>query len=60
MNMYTINLFLDKKPESLVTSIDWNHIDKPVRSILLGDKCLEFTSGSEKKSIKFCFKDIVE
>jgi hypothetical protein len=54
MNVWNINLFKDRNPSNLVDSIEWAHIDFPVRNFTGAPNCLRFNSRIEKKSIAFC------
>ena len=51
--MYTVSLFKEKSPSSLLVSIDWVHANKPVRIVGAPD-CFVIDSEIERKEIPVC------
>lgn len=51
--MYTISLFKDKDPSTLLVSIDWVHAMRP-HQLLGAPDCFLIESDIEDKEIAFC------
>ncbi len=51
--MYTVSLFREKDPSTLLVSIDWVHATKPQRLVGAPD-CLVIRSEVEEKDIPIC------
>ncbi len=51
--MYTVSLFRERNPATLITSIDWVHATKPARLVGAPD-CFTIRSDLEDKDISLC------
>ena len=54
---YSISLFWDEDPSTLIDQIDSVHIDH-IKVIMGAPECVEIVSKTEKKTINFCFADL--
>lgn len=55
MNIYNVNVFKSRTPDSLVESLEWAHTIFPIKNFTGAPDCLRFTSKVEKKDFAFCF-----
>jgi hypothetical protein len=58
INMWNVNIFKkEKDASSLIDSVEWYHVDYPVKNLTFAPGCIKISASREKKELGFCFEN---